>query len=426
MGRKNIPFGECLPQLATWVACQYTGFMFSAPEISRSWSVSEVNAYLKGLMEADANLQNLWVEGEISNLSRPTSGHLYFTLKDSSSSIRCVMWKNRVQTVSFTLQDGVAVTAHGGLSVYEQRGQYQLYVDALRPRGEGTLFQEFQRLKTQLEGEGLFDPERKRPIPLWPKRVGIVTSATGAAYQDMEKTLYRRYPLVEILLEPTSVQGESAPGEIVAALKRLYEIKPDLILIGRGGGSIEDLWAFNDEEVARTLSESPVPVISGVGHETDFTITDFVADLRAPTPTAAAELAVPDQVELRLAMGELESRLARAGESFILEHRREAENLAVQIERLSPLGEINNGRQRVDELFSRTGREIGGYLKIARESCLAFQSRLASLNPEAILLRGYAFLTGEDGSTIYQVGQTSTGDKLLVRVSDGTFEVIVN
>ena len=399
--------------------------MFSTPEVSRSWSVSEVNAYLKVLMEADANLQNLWVEGEISNLSRPASGHLYFTLKDSSSSIRCVMWKNRAQLVDFVLQDGVAVTAHGGLSVYEQRGQYQLYVDALRPRGEGALFQEFQRLKTKLEGEGLFDPARKRPIPPWPKRIGVVTSASGAAFQDIRKTLYRRYPLVEIILEPTSVQGESAPGEIIQALQRLYKIQPDLILIGRGGGSIEDLWAFNDEGVARTLAESPVPVISGVGHETDFTITDFVADLRAPTPTAAAELAVPDQGELRFTIGELEKRLTRSAEEFISFQRRDARYLADQIERLSPLGEINNGRQRVDEIFGRTGREIIGYLKIAKESCLGLQSRLASLNPEAILLRGYAILTGEDGSTIYQVSQASTGEKLQVRVSDGEFEVIV-
>lgn len=403
----------------------YTVSMFPTPAMSRSWSVSEVNAYLKELMEADANLQNLWVEGEISNLSRPSSGHLYFTLKDASSSIRCVMWKNRAQAVDFVLQDGTAVTAHGGLSVYEQRGQYQLYVDALRPRGEGALFQEFQRLKTQLEGEGLFDPERKRPIPPWPKRIGVVTSATGAAFQDIQKTLYRRYPLVEIILEPTAVQGEGAPEEIIQALKRLYGVKPDLILIGRGGGSIEDLWAFNDEGVARTLAASPVPVISGVGHETDFTITDFVADLRAPTPTAAAELAVPDQGELRLTQGELQSRLARSVMGAILERRREAENQALLIERTSPLGEINNGRQRMDELVGRLGREIAGYLKSAREGCLAFQSRLAALDPEAILLRGYAILTGEDGATVYQVGQTSTGEKLQVRVSDGSFEVIV-
>ncbi len=399
--------------------------MFAAPESSRAWSVSEVNAYLKGLLESDHNLQDLWVEGEISNLSRPASGHLYFTLKDSTASIRCVMWKSRAQGVSFVLQDGVAVSAHGTLSVYEQRGQYQLYVDVLRPRGEGALYQEFQRLKTKLEAEGLFDPERKRPIPPWPRRIGIVTSATGAAFQDMRKTLYRRFPLVEILLEPTSVQGDSAPGEIVQALKRLYELKPDLILIGRGGGSIEDLWAFNDENVARTLAESPVPVISGVGHETDFTISDFVADLRAPTPTAAAELAVPDQVELRAALGEYQSRLNRIMSGVLADQRWKEETLAVQLDRLSPLGEINNGRQRLDELISRTERGIKSYLKNTREACLAIQARLFALNPEAILNRGYAIVTGEDGSAIYQVGQTGSGDRLLVRVSDGSFEVIV-
>jgi exodeoxyribonuclease VII large subunit len=212
---------------------------------------------------------------------------------------------------------------------------------------------------------------------------------------------------------------------MIQSLLRLYEIQPDLILIGRGGGSIEDLWAFNNEDLARVLAESPVPVISGVGHETDFTITDFVADLRAPTPTAAAELAVPDQVELRQAVGELESRLERVGMGAILERRRQAENLADQIERLSPLSEINNGRQRLDELSGRVGRGVESYIRIARESCQAYQARLASLNPEAILKRGYAILTGEDGGTIYQVGQTSTGETLQVRVSNGEFEVIV-
>jgi exodeoxyribonuclease VII large subunit len=400
--------------------------MFSVPDLSRSWSVSEVNAYLKSLLEADHNLQDLWVEGEISNLSRPASGHLYFTLKDSSAAIRCVMWKSRAAAVSFVLQEGVAVSAHGSLSVYEQRGDYQLYVDALRPRGEGALYQEFQRLKAKLDEEGLFDPQRKRPIPAWPRRIGIVTSATGAAFQDMRKTLYRRFPLVEILLEPTSVQGASAPGEIIQALKRLYDIKPDLILIGRGGGSIEDLWAFNDEGVARTLAESPVPVISGVGHETDFTISDFVADLRAPTPTAAAELAVPDQVELRQALGDYQIRLSRIMQVTIADQRWKEETLAAQLNRLSPLGEINNGRQRLDELSSRSARALKGYLKNTRETCLAFQARLSALNPEAILQRGYAIITGDDGGTIYKVGQTSSGAQLLVRVSDGSFEVIVN
>jgi len=402
--------------------------MISAPELpgfSRFWTVSEVNTYLKILMEADSSLQDLWVEGEISNLSRPASGHLYFTLKDQDSSLRCVMWKSRAAAVGSLLQEGAAVEAHGNLSVYEQRGQYQLYIDFLRPRGEGKLFQEYQRLKAQLEGEGLFDPERKRTLPAWPSRIGIVTSATGAAFQDMKDTLKRRYPLVRILLAPTSVQGENAPAEIVAALNRLYDLKPDLILIGRGGGSIEDLWAFNDELVARAIFESPVPVISGVGHETDFTISDFVADLRAPTPTAAAELAVPDQGELRTDIAEFESRILRSIQGIFSEQRWKLETLSGMIVRLSPLGEIINGRQRLDELSSRLERAGAGYLKGAREKCNSLQARLSALNPESILKRGYAVLTADDGSMVYQVGQVSSGEQLQVRVSDGEFEVIV-
>ncbi|NOQ40077.1 MAG: exodeoxyribonuclease VII large subunit [Anaerolineales bacterium] len=402
--------------------------MISASELpgfSRFWTVSEVNTYLKTLLEADPSLQDLWVEGEISNLSRPTSGHLYFTLKDQNSSLRCVMWKNRAATLGALLQEGAAVEAHGNLNVYEQRGQYQLYIDFLRPRGEGKLFQEYQRLKAQLEGEGLFDPDRKRKLPAWPSRIGIVTSATGAAFQDMKDTLKRRYPLVRILLAPTSVQGENAPAEIAAALYRLYDLKPDLILIGRGGGSIEDLWAFNDERVARAIFESPVPVISGVGHETDFTISDFVADLRAPTPTAAAELAVPDQGELRTGIAEFESRILRSIQGIFSEQRWKLENFAGQITRLSPLGEINSGRQRLDELSGRLERAGTGYLKGIRDKCNSFQARLSALNPESILKRGYAVLTADDGSTIYQVGQVSSGEHLQVRVSDGEFEVTV-
>ena len=418
----------CHPGLVPLPTNQYTGFMFSAPdnpEFSRAWSVSDVNAYLKNIMEADSNLQDLWVEGEISNLSRPGSGHLYFTLKDSSSAIRCVMWKNRAQLIQTQLADGTAVEAHGTISIYEQRGQYQLYVDYLRPRGEGVLFQEFQRLKTQLEKEGLFDPARKRPLPVWPERIGIVTSPSGAAFQDMKDTLGRRYPLVKIILSPTSVQGDSAPGEIIAALKRLYELKPDLILVSRGGGSIEDLWAFNDEGVARMIAESPVPVISGVGHETDFTISVFVADLRAPTPTAAAELAVPDQSELRFGVDEYRARLKRTIQSKLADQRWKLEAYTNQINRLSPLAEIQNGRQRLDELSGRLARGMGAVIKSSLNQIESYQARLTALNPEAILKRGFAVITASDGSAVYQVGQTQTGQQLQVRVSDGEFEVTV-
>jgi len=274
--------------------------------------------------------------------------------------------------------------------------------------------------------EGLFDPARKRPIPAWPTRIGIVTSPSGAAFQDMKDTLNRRYPLVKILLSPSSVQGDNAPGEISAALERLYRLEPDLILIGRGGGSIEDLWAFNNEKVARTLAESPVPVISGVGHETDFTITDFVADLRAPTPTAAAELAVPDQSELRLGLRESRTRLARSVQSIISDQNWKMENYSTQIARLSPLSQISNGRQRLDELNGRIDRGMGTIIKTSRDLCLAYQARMSALNPEAILKRGYSIVTAEDGATVYQVGQTSSGEHLQVRVSDGEFTVVVN
>jgi exodeoxyribonuclease VII large subunit len=397
-----------------------------SPGYKRSWTVSEVNTYLKGLMEADSNLRDLWVEGEISNLSRPASGHLYFTLKDQDSSLRCVMWKNQAALIKTPLQDGAAVEAHGVLSVYEQRGQYQLYIDRLRPRGEGVLFQEYLRLKNQLESEGLFDPERKKPIPSWPKRIGIVTSPSGAAFQDMKDTLERRFPLVEVLLSPSSVQGESAPPEIIQALERLYDLKPDLILIGRGGGSIEDLWAFNEEGVARKLVESPVPVISGVGHETDFTITDFVADLRAPTPTAAAELAVPDQGDLRGGLEEIRIRISRTLKGLLSEQRLRLETFSGQIDRLSPLGEINNSRQRLDELSARLERGLVNRFKGYRDGCNFLQARLGTLNPESVLKRGYAVVTAEDGSAIYQVGQVKSGKQLSVRVTDGQFEVTVD
>ena len=429
MARMKIPLQGCHPQLESWRAWQYTGGMFSAPEnseFSHSWSVTEVNLYLKTLLEADANLQDLWVSGEISNLSRPASGHLYFTLKDASSEIRCVMWKNRAQLIQTRLADGTAVEAHGTVSIYEQRGQYQLYVDFLRPRGEGELFQEFQRLKNQLEGEGLFDPARKKPLPAWPQRIGIVTSSSGAALQDMLDTLKRRYPLVKILLSPSAVQGAGAPAEIITALKKLYQLEPDLIIIGRGGGSIEDLWAFNDEGVARAIAGAPMPVISGVGHETDFTITDFVADLRAPTPTAAAELAVPDQVELRQGIGDFQSRIRRFMEGRLADQRWMLDSLTNQISRLSPRAEIQNGRQRLDELSGRLARSLSGLTRSSRNQIESYQARLAALNPEAILKRGYAMLTAPDGSTIYQVGQTRSGDLLQVRVSDGQFEVTVS
>jgi exodeoxyribonuclease VII large subunit len=259
------------------------------------FTVTEFTRRVRRLLEGDAALQDVWVQGEISNFSRPASGHLYFTLKDAGASLRCVMWKgDAIRVRGMPLQDGLSIEAHGKIGVYEPSGQYQLIVDILRPAGEGALYAEFLRLKMLLEAEGLFAPERKRPLPNFPRTIGIVTSSTGAALRDMLNVLRRRLPLAEVVLAASPVQGTEAPPALVLALQKLNTlVKPDVILLARGGGSIEDLWAFNDERVVRAVVASNAPVITGVGHETDFTLVDFASDLRAPTPTAAAELATP-------------------------------------------------------------------------------------------------------------------------------------
>jgi exodeoxyribonuclease VII large subunit len=275
--------------------------MFQAPLFPPpSLTVSDITRYLRELFESDEILHEVWVQGEISNLSRPASGHIYFTLKDQSAALKCVIWKQTAWRLPLSLQNGMAIEAHGAISIYERDGQYQLYADAVRLTGEGALYQEYLRLKARLEAEGLFDTERKRPLPELPAGIGVVTSATGAALQDILNTLRRRFPLVEVVLAPCAVQGEEAPPQIVNAIRSLNRTDGvDLILVARGGGSLEDLWAFNDERVVRAIADSDLPVITGIGHETDFTLADFAADVRAATPTAAAEQAVPDRAELR-------------------------------------------------------------------------------------------------------------------------------
>ncbi len=392
----------------------------------QAWSVSEVNRYVRDLLESDHNLRDLWVQGEVSNLARPRSGHIYFTLKDERASLRCVMWRSTVQQQKFLPQDGDAVEAHGKISVYEVGGQYQFYVDVIKPRGKGALYQEFLRLKAKLEAEGLFDEERKRPIPLWPGRIGIVTSPTGAALRDMLNTLRRRYPLVEVILAPSAVQGQAAPGGIVRALQALNEtVRPNVILVGRGGGSIEDLWAFNDENVARAIAASEVPVISGVGHQTDFTIADFVADLRAPTPTAAAELAVPNREDLLLDLSAARQRLEQVVTLKLDDQRWHLKNLAQTIRQLSPQARIQSDRQRLDELSHRTATTVRHTLQIQRSRLEAAVQRLNDLNPKTVLARGYALVTDTEERIVRSVEQVAPGDSLHVRVSDGEFGVEV-
>jgi exodeoxyribonuclease VII large subunit len=398
-----------------------------SPHIPASWTVTDLTRYLRELLESDELLQDVWVKGEVSNFSRPASGHLYFTLKDSSASLRCVMWRNAVIHQSFTPRDGDAFEVHGAISIYEMGGQYQLYADLFRPAGEGALYQEFLRLKAMLEAEGLFALERKRLIPPKPKRIGIVTSRTGAALQDMLNTLRRRYPLVEVVLAPTPVQGDEAPAGIIAALHDLERIaKPDVIILARGGGSIEDLWAFNDERVARAIVASPIPIITGVGHETDFTIADFVSDLRAPTPPAAAELATPNQADLRLDLAELNDRLNRFTQSSTSELRWSFKELQNQLERNSPLNQIQSNSQRVDELDHRLGATTNHLLQLARIHLTGLMQHMAALNPMAVLERGYSIVTNQSGETIARVGQVSEGEALNVQVSDGDFDVHVD
>ena len=317
-------------------------------------TVSELTHYLRQLFEADEILQDVWVQGEISNLARPSSGHIYFTLKDATSALRCVIWKSAALRMRVGLDNGLAVEAHGYISLYERDGTYQLYIDAVRPSGEGRLLQEFLRLKARLEEEGLFDPERKRPVPAQPRVIGIVTSPTGAALQDMLNTLRRRYPLAEVVLAPSAVQGDDAPLEIVAALKALNRLAhPDVILLARGGGSLEDLWAFNDERVVRAIVASQAPVITGVGHETDFTLADFAADFRAPTPTGAAVLATPDKVDLAASLATLAGRLNSAFQAVFEDRQARLDELERRLRRASPLWQIQNGRQRLDDLSTR-------------------------------------------------------------------------
>ena len=387
-----------------------------------SWSVTDITRYLKDLQESDHNLANVWVQGEISNFSRPRSGHLYFTIKDSSAALRVVMWRSAAARLINMPRDGDAVEVHGKISIYETGGQYQLYADRIRPLGEGALYLEFLRLKDKLEAEGLFDEDRKRPLPYRPGVIGIVTSPTGAALRDMLNTLHRRYPLVEVVLAPTPVQGEAAPPGIVESIQALNRfVNPDVILVARGGGSIEDLWAFNDERVARAVASSMAPVISGVGHQTDFTISDFVADLRAATPTAAAEMAVPNKADLQITIEELRQRLAGAVLEKTNTYRWSLVETLNQLKRQSPEVRIQNGRQRLDELNARMNSALRHQLALQRAQVMGLKRRLDSLNPQSILARGYAVVSQPDGNILRRVEQAVAGERINVRVSDGEF-----
>jgi len=393
-----------------------------------SLTVSRLTRYLRDLLEGDELLQDVWVQGEISNYTRATSGHIYLTLKDAEAALRCVIWRTTAAHLPIALQSGMAIEAHGAISVYERDGAYQLYIDAVRPAGEGALFQAFLRLKARLEAEGLFDPARKRKIPPFPRRIGLVTSPTGAALQDMLNILRHRYPLAEVLLAPTSVQGEEAPAEIVRALKALQRLEeqPDVILVARGGGSLEDLWAFNDEQVVRAIAACAVPVITGVGHETDFTLADFAADLRAPTPTAAATLATPDRADLRIELERQQRRLEGAMRQHLTWARAALSLHRERLQRRSPLGLVREERQRLDARGERLARALYRRLELSRASLAAHRARLQSLNPLSVLQRGFAVIERPTGELVTRAAQAAPGDEVRLRLADGTLEAQIH
>ncbi|MCB0239014.1 MAG: exodeoxyribonuclease VII large subunit [Anaerolineae bacterium] len=395
-------------------------------------TVSQLITTVKNLLEVDSDLTDVWVEGEVSNFKQAASGHCYFTLKDSRAVVPCVMWRNDALRLRRLPVDGEQVAIHGYISLYEPQGKLQFYADRLDLAGLGKLYQEFERLKAQLADEGLFDAARKQPLPAWPARIGVVTSSKAAALRDILRTLAVRYPLVDVLLAPTAVQGAEAPAQIAAAIDLLNAwnlgVEPiDVLIVARGGGSIEELWAFNDEQVVRAIAASVIPVISGVGHETDFTLSDLAADQRAPTPTGAAALAVPDRLELAGQLPGLRSRLQSAAAGHIDRERRQLVQTRRLLERLSPAVQLATRRQQVDELSRSMTRTAAHRLAVQRAQVDGMRARLASLDPNAVLARGYAILQEPvSGAVITSVAQAASGMAIRARVADGEFDVTVS
>lgn len=385
------------------------------------YSVSEVATYLKELLETNPHLADLWISGEVSNLNRSPAGHVYFTLKDETSQLRCVFFRR--PNMGMPLQQGMQIVAHGRVSLYEVRGDLQFYVDFVQPEGVGVLHAQFERLKAQLEEEGLFDEARKRPLPRFPRRIGVVTSPVGAVFHDISNILGRRWPLAEVVLAPTAVQGpEAAPG-VVSALAALNdEGAIDVTIVARGGGSLEELWAFNEEPVARAIYGSRVPVVSAIGHETDYTIADFVADLRAPTPSAAAELVAPDRLEVTVRLSVLAASLLASCQGEVERRRAGVSQAVACLER--PLPDMGRERQRIDDLWRQASTSLEAFLRQRQERLSGFAGELRSLDPKGTLARGYALIQ-RDGHIVSSVGEVTGGERLSVRVKDGGFPVRV-
>lgn len=382
--------------------------------------VSEINRYVKSLIHGDLRLRDLWVTGELSNFKHHRSGHMYFTLKDDNSSLRCVFFRRENMRCLFEPSDGMGVIIHGSISVYEPDGLYQLYVTEMEPAGMGSLFLAFEQLKQKLEAEGLFRNEHKKPLPLVPKKIGLITSPSGAALQDILTTISARFPHVHLLVVESLVQGAGAAADIVRALALINKRSDlDLVIIARGGGSLEDLWPFNEESVARAIFNSRLPVISAVGHETDFTIADFTADLRAPTPTAAAVSAVPDLGDLLLTLNRLSERAALALQSRLQLEKQQLDHIVSERFFRLPELRIRYSREQLQQLESKLQRETVQLLQLKGLKLAAQIDKLESYSPLKVMNRGYSYCRDEKGNIVRSVKDIAVGRVLQLSFKDG-------
>lgn len=385
-----------------------------------NYSVSEVNRFVKQILAAEDILYGLHIRGEISNfVNHVRSGHFYFTLKDQSSSIKCVMFRSNASRLPFLPENGMNVILRGDVQVFERDGVYQVYVADIQPDGTGALYMAYEQLKKKLEAEGLFDPARKRPLPPYPDTVGVVTSKTGAALQDILNILRRRYPVCTVKLFPALVQGEQAPVSLVRALRRAGCEKLDLLIIGRGGGSLEDLWAFNDEGVARAIASCPVPVISAVGHEVDYTIADFAADLRAPTPSAAAELAVPDIANLVTMIDNYQEIVYNYTVSCLQNGEQRLDSLFTRLSARSPEAVLAHAQHDVKALDSRLHLSFEGAFSKCSQRFAGAVDLLESLSPLKVLTRGYSITFDRAGRVARSASKLRPGDRITTRFHDG-------
>ena len=389
-------------------------------------SVTQLNEYLKMVIEGDRVLSNVFVRGEISNFKLYSSGHAYFTLKDDAGQLKSVMFRSYFSRMTFMPEDGMRVIAHGRVSVYETSGQYQLYVDDMQPDGAGSLAMRFEQLKRKLAAEGLFDEARKRPLPPMPRRIGVITSPSGAAVHDIINVLGRRFPAAEMILYPSEVQGAQAPAQLISGVE-FFSMTGlvDVIILGRGGGSAEDLWAFNDEYLARAVASCAVPIISAVGHESDFTICDFVADRRAPTPSAAAEIAVPDVNEILRSLNAIQLGLQATMQKRIAQETRILNQIAQSRVFSRPDQMLDHFRIRLDEREADLSRAVEQTILQKRQATASLVGKLQALNPLSVLARGYATVS-KDGKSITSVKQINDNDTLDIRMADGSVRATVS